>query len=82
MIEYNLQAWEVENWLVFIEILAKMKEKDSGCYKIYLRKDLNNHSIEFNLWCLDPSIAFQNIMLQKPYYIILTSGTLEPFDTW
>ena len=38
---------------------------------------------EFILWCLDPSIVFYDHILSKnPHNIILTSGTIAPFDSW
>ena len=32
--------------------------------------------------CLDPSIAFSNFIRRRIYSIIITSGTLTPFNSW
>lgn len=32
--------------------------------------------------CLDPSIAFSNLIRRGVYSIIITSGTLTPFNSW
>ena len=32
--------------------------------------------------CLDPSIGFQHLINKQVYSIIITSGTLTPFDSW
>mgnify|MGYP001811081312 CR=1 FL=1 len=32
--------------------------------------------------CLDPSITFRNFFKKGVYSIIITSGTLTPFDSW
>ena len=36
--------------------------------------------IKLNIFCFNPGIGFNQIMKFKPYSIILTSGTLAPFD--
>ena len=38
--------------------------------------------IEFNMWCLDAGLAFQGLIKKGVYNIIITSGTLTPFDSW
>ena len=32
--------------------------------------------------CLDPSIGFQQLINKQVYSIIITSGTLTPFESW
>jgi len=32
--------------------------------------------------CLDPGIAFNELLDKGAYNIILTSGTLTPFNSW
>jgi len=34
------------------------------------------------MWCLDPSIAFKRLLAKSIYSMILTSGTLAPFESW
>ena len=36
--------------------------------------------IKLNIFCFNPGIGFKDIINFKPYSIILTSGTLAPFD--
>ena len=36
--------------------------------------------IKLNIFCFNPGIGFNQIMKFKPYSMILTSGTLAPFD--
>ena len=39
--------------------------------------------IKINLFCLDPSSGFREVVNQhKPRSIILTSGTLSPLKVW
>jgi len=38
--------------------------------------------IKLDVFCLDPSIAMKSIYAQKPYSIILTSGTLSPLKAF
>lgn len=38
--------------------------------------------VSFTMCCLDPSIAFKALLDHKVHNILLTSGTLTPFDSW
>ncbi|KAL4435809.1 hypothetical protein ABPG74_015777 [Tetrahymena malaccensis] len=62
---------------------GKTVKKLSDYYKFYFHKSSNKYEqSSINLWCLDPSVAFQNIMNESPYSIMLTSGTLHPMNSW
>jgi len=36
----------------------------------------------FSLWCLNPAVGFSFMKEQKPLSVILTSGTLTPFNSF
>ncbi|KAL4484221.1 hypothetical protein ABPG72_003505 [Tetrahymena utriculariae] len=62
---------------------GKTTKKLSDYYKFYFHKSSSKYEqSSINLWCLDPSVAFQNIMNENPYSIMLTSGTLHPMNSW
>lgn len=43
--------------------------------------ELDMYDIEFNLWCMNPAVAFLPIQ-RKTHCTIITSGTLSPLDTF
>ena len=55
-------------------------------YYLYICKERNllnmaeNIDIIIKIFCFNPGIAFQEIIQAKPLALILTSGTLRPFD--
>ncbi|EAS06738.2 DNA repair helicase (Rad3) (macronuclear) [Tetrahymena thermophila SB210] len=62
---------------------GKTIKKLSDYYKFYFHKSSTKYEqSSINLWCLDPSVAFQNILNEGPYSIMLTSGTLHPMNSW
>ena len=48
--------------------------------KIKTNQNVSKNVIKLNIFCFNPGIGFNDIINFKPYSIILTSGTLAPFD--
>ena len=48
--------------------------------KIQTKQYLQKKVIKLNIFCFNPGIGFNDIVNFKPYSIIMTSGTLAPFD--
>ena len=48
--------------------------------KIQLKHNIFRNVIKINIYCFNPGIGFNDIVNFKPYSIIMTSGTLAPFD--
>jgi len=76
---------------ILLNILEKINDYienkdifDSYTFCISEEKVLvQNHlqrTIKLNLFCFNPGIGFNDIIKLNPYSIILTSGTLAPFD--
>ena len=42
--------------------------------------NMHKSIVKLNIFCFNPGIGFNDIIKCKPYSIILTSGTLAPFD--
>ena len=45
-----------------------------------IRITITKQSINFDIWCLNPSFTFKKILNLNPHSIILTSGTLSPLN--
>jgi len=77
---------------ILLNLLEKINEilEDKNITKSYVYclsddKIQTNHYItkkiiKLNIFCFNPGIGFKGIINFKPYSIILTSGTLAPFD--
>ena len=77
---------------ILLNLLEKINEilEDKNITKSYVYclsddKVQTNHYItkkiiKLNIFCFNPGIGFQDIINFKPYSIIMTSGTLAPFD--
>ena len=77
---------------IFLSILEKIKEyfenkeiMNSYIFCLKNEKIQSGHNtskevIKLNMFCFNPGIGFNEIMKFKPFSIILTSGTLAPFD--
>ena len=48
--------------------------------KIQTKNYMTQKIIKLNIFCFNPGIGFKEIIDFKPYSIIMTSGTLAPFD--
>ena len=48
--------------------------------KIQTKQYIQKKVIKLNIFCFNPGIGFNDIVNFKPYSIIMTSGTLAPFD--
>ena len=48
--------------------------------KIQTKQYAQKKVIKLNIFCFNPGIGFNDIINFKPYSIIMTSGTLAPFD--
>ena len=71
------QNTATESLLLALVQLGKISQKNKNIlssYRIYL----NERSL--NLVCLDASLQFEDILGMKPECVILTSGTLTPFE--
>ena len=67
------------------DILEDKNIVNSYVYCLSDEKMPTNHYIhkkviKLNIFCFNPGIGFKDIINFKPYSIILTSGTLAPFD--
>ena len=48
--------------------------------KVQTNHYISKKIIKLNIFCFNPGIGFKDIINFKPYSIIMTSGTLAPFD--
>ena len=44
--------------------------------------DVSHHKLSIKLKCFNPAFMFQRIINLQPKSIIITSGTLKPFENW
>ena len=71
-----------------MDILENKNITNSYVFCLSDEKDKNNYHhynsqkkhIKLNIFCFNPGIGFNDIIKFNPYSIILTSGTLAPFD--
>ena len=76
------------NLIEKIDTIIEDKEKDLINSYVYCLSDekiqennyISRKVIKLNIFCFNPGIGFNEIVNFKPYSIILTSGTLAPFD--
>ena len=76
--------------LNFINFLTSIKnqENDDFMFNVSLitkkrktkKNTENDINFRINIYCFNPSLEFGEILAYNPYRIILTSGTLSPFD--
>lgn len=71
-----LDRMRVAQVYAFME--AFTSSRDDAYVGFWNADDEKNPSLEW--LCLDPRIAFEEIMSEKPRAVILTSGTLSPLD--
>ena len=67
------------------DISEDNNDKNSYVYclseeKIQTKQYISKKVIKLNIFCFNPGIGFNDIVNFKPYSIIMTSGTLAPFD--
>jgi len=66
------------------QLLHNPKNKDS--YYFYLCKEqdpssiTNNYEQKLKIFCYNPELLFKEIIDNNPYALIMTSGSLKPFD--
>ena len=72
--------------LIKIFIVNEENIKSYNFLMNYVTKNHNNNNYykneirKLNIYCFNPGIGFQNITKNNPFSVILTSGTLAPFD--
>lgn len=89
--------WGTDNWAMFLGCVQDLltcdlqyPENDKrnitnlvNHYRlVFLVQNEQEKSFSIELMCLDPSISFKKIQEKKIHNLILTSGTLSPFNFW
>ncbi|KRX10391.1 hypothetical protein PPERSA_10490 [Pseudocohnilembus persalinus] len=89
--------WGVDNVLMFLSGVRNLMSSDEQFqdekqkkstkntvthFKLVFKKDHEKKNNQLQMMCLDPSLSFQKIIQKNPYNIMLTSGTLTPFNFW
>ncbi|EGR30093.1 regulator of telomere elongation helicase 1, putative [Ichthyophthirius multifiliis] len=68
------QNYGLDKWMLFLSKVQKLL-----CVE---KVEPENEQSEIYMQCLDPSVSFSFIKIKNPHSILLTSGTLAPFDSW
>jgi DNA repair helicase Rad3 len=91
--EFMQKSVYIEKWVrVLVQIGSYLEnfEKELGWEKttinhfrtFFQSSKTDQRNCKINLACLDPGICFNEILAEGPHNIILTSGTLTPFETY
>jgi regulator of telomere elongation helicase 1 len=76
----NKESKEIlNNFRLFIEgEVIKKNLKEPNTYNTKKLSVLQNKTL--HIYCVNPAYAFHQVIMRKPKTVILTSGTLKPFD--
>ena len=54
-------------------------------FKLYIRNDpegRDENLVILNFWCFNPKLAFEKLIKRNINSILLTSGTMQPFNSY
>ncbi|CAD8086484.1 unnamed protein product [Paramecium sonneborni] len=93
----QIPGYHFESWVKFMKNVFDLIKVDDEREKQKLslnslQNEFNQYKLSFlidqsnqlsiNMWCLEPSLAFQRLCNKSIYSILLTSGTLTPMASW